>query len=168
MLFNARRSGAIREVDVDTVISPAQNDLPQFPADSIKASLARLEQLLAGMTPQGSDTRLFAALDVALRELHARVRVHHAESSISSADDAQKIPPECLEELTRLSSEHSTILGYVDRIIRTVDSMADRPPEDRDVFFARVREVIAVLRRHEAEEDRVFSLALWRDTGGES
>jgi hypothetical protein len=28
--------------------------------------------------------------------------------------------------------------------------------------------LIAVLRRHEAEEDRLFYLAFWHDTGGEA
>ena len=37
-----------------------------------------------------------------------------------------------------------------------------------DVFVLRVRELIAVVRRHDAEEDRLFTLAIWHDTGGES
>ena len=60
------------------------------------------------------------------------------------------------------------MLGQLDRLIRTADSVVDRPVEDTDVFFLRMRELIATLRRHEAEEDRLVSLAVWRDTGGES
>ncbi len=40
--------------------------------------------------------------------------------------------------------------------------------EDKEVFVLRGRELLAMLRRHEAEEDRLFYLAVWRDTGGES
>ena len=60
------------------------------------------------------------------------------------------------------------ILAKLDRLVRDVDSMADRTLEDKEVFFLRGLELIALLRRHEAEEDRIFYLSLWRDTGGES
>jgi hypothetical protein len=46
--------------------------------------------------------------------------------------------------------------------------MVDRTLEDKEVFVLRGRELLAMLRRHEAEEDRLFYLAVWRDTGGES
>ena len=60
------------------------------------------------------------------------------------------------------------MIGMLDRLIRPVDSMADRPLEDKEVFLLRVRELISMIRRHCAEEDRLFYLAVWHDTGGES
>ena len=71
-------------------------------------------------------------------------------------------------EQARLRTEHSTILGMLDRIIRSTDALGDQTVEDKDVFFLRVRELLATVRRHEAEEDRLFYLAVWRETGGES
>ncbi len=60
------------------------------------------------------------------------------------------------------------MLGALDRLIRASESMAFHALEDQDVFFLRVREVIALIRRHEAEKDRLLDLAIWRETGGES
>lgn len=136
--------------------------------ESIKAVLSQLEALLDHADAASSTPKHFPALGEALRRLHARVRIHHAESQLSTGETAAPIPAEYLEELKRLSEEHSCILGMCDRIVRCIDSMADRPVEDREVCVARIRELIAVLRRHECEEDRLFYLALWRDTGGES
>jgi hypothetical protein len=55
----------------------------------------------------------------------------------------------------------------LDWLTRRVDAIADSTLEDKDVFLLRTRELIAVLRRHVAEEDRLFYLSVWRDTGGE-
>ncbi|MBI4718865.1 MAG: hypothetical protein HY763_13750 [Planctomycetes bacterium] len=136
--------------------------------DSIKGSLNAIEAFIddGGGT---TDATFYVRLAEMLRTLHGRIRIHHAATCLSaSGDTTEPLPPECIEELTRLSGEHSAILGHLDRLVRAVDSMHDRPQEDRDVFFLRLRELIAIVRRHEAEEDRVFYLALWRDTGGES
>ncbi len=136
--------------------------------DSIKAALFQLEALLNQTDVTAASPKHYAALGEILRRLHARVRLHHAESQLSTGESTAPIPPEWLDELKRLSEEHSCILGMCDRIVRCIDSMADRPVEDRDVCIARIRELVAVLRRHECEEDRLFTLAMWRDTGGES
>ena len=85
-----------------------------------------------------------------------------------TSEEFQKLSPELAEEVKRLREEHPIILGKLDRMIRLVDSMPDRTLEDKEVFFLRGNELIALLRRHEAEEDRLFHLAVWRDTGGES
>ena len=125
--------------------------------------------MLAEATDGRSEGSYFEPLGRELKQVHARVRAHHAADYLeASGSPAPVIPPELVEEWKRLRGEHTHLFGQLDGLIRHVDSMADRPVEDRDVFFLRVRELIAVLRRHEAEEDRILDIALYRDTGGES
>lgn len=140
---------------------------------SIKASLKVIEQLLDGAASsccavdRQFDAEFFESLGEELRRLHARMRVHHAVERLDEQKQAGN-SPELVREVDRLEAEHSTIFGKLDRLVRQVDSMADRPLEDKEVFFLSGRELIALLRRHEAEEDRIFYLSVWRDLGGES
>lgn len=134
----------------------------------LRDTLHKIENLLVHSTAQASSAAYLNTLGDGLRELHARVREHHAASRLTESEDGTHIAPEYLDALTKLSDEHSHLLGMLDRLVRIVDSMPDRQIEDRDVFFLSIRELIAVLRRHEAEEDRLFALSMWRDTGGES
>ncbi len=143
--------------------------------DSIRASLDVLEAMLdeasAGRATGDLmfDGGYFETIGTELRRLHARLRIHHAARLIASPDDpAGPLPPELSEDLDRLRAEHPRILGQLDLLVRSVGTMADRPLEDKEVFVMRMRELIAVLRRREAEEDRLFYFAIWRDTGGES
>jgi len=103
-----------------------------------------------------------------LGRLHARIRMHHAAICLEAGGGGEPLPPELAGERDRLVSEYTAILGLLDVIIRSGDAISDRPIEDKDVFFLRVYELIAVLRRHMAEEDRLFYLAVWREIGGES
>lgn len=146
---------------------------PQHPTrprtdDSIKASLGLLEVMLDHAADRMFDADFFEELGTELRRLHARMRIHHAAEYAGSAPTADLVPPELSEEWNRLRAEHPIFLGQLDRLIRSVDSMADRTLEDKEVFLLRGRELIAMLRRHEAEEDRLFYLAVWHETGGES
>ena len=147
---------------------------PQFPArhgtdDSIKASLNLLEAMLDNAADRMFDADFFDEVGTELRRLHARMRIHHAAEYAGAAPAiADLVPPELSEEWNRLRAEHPVFLVQLDRLIRCVDSMADRTLEDKEVFFLRGRELIAMLRRHEAEEDRLFYLAVWHETGGES
>ena len=135
--------------------------------DSIHACLSLLEGMLDRAPDHMFDTRYFEEVRRELRRLHARVRIHHAADCVQGAEGPDKgMAPDLQEELKRLWAEHPNILGALDRLIRSMDAMADRTLEDKDVFLLRGRELIAVLRRHEAEEDRVFYLSVWRDTGG--
>ena len=146
--------------------SPSRS--PQSAEDSIKASLKLLERLLDKPGDRMFDPGYFAAVGGQLRRLHARIRIHHAIGQLDVGTFTAEVPPELTDELHRLHAEHATIIGQLDRLIRSVDSMADQSLEDKEVFTLRGRELIALLRRHEAEEDRLFYLSIWRDTGGES
>ncbi|MFQ5494657.1 MAG: hypothetical protein ACE5EX_04685 [Phycisphaerae bacterium] len=134
--------------------------------DTTEASLAALETLFDRAAGDMLDSEIFEAIEAELRRLHARIRIHHSADQILANQD--QFGPELAEELNRLRSEHPTIIGLLDRLIRLAESIPDRTLEDKEVFILRGREVIAFLRRHEAEEDRLFYLSVWRETGGES
>ncbi len=129
---------------------------------TIKSGLAQLDEIIA---IQGTGAIYYETLAESLRMLHVLVRKHHAIDMLSCP---LNIPPQCTQDFNRLRGEHTEILGKLDRLVSVVDSMADQAAEDQDVFFFRLRELIAIVRRHEAEEDRLFALSLWHDTGGES
>ena len=147
---------------------------PQSPAPSdgtrsctVKLILNNLQELFAESPQRQHEGTYFEELAEGLRGLHAQIRIHHSADHF--CPDATVSPsPELMDEVSRLAKEHPIILGKLDRVIRTVESMADRTLEDKEVFFLSGLEVIALIRRHEAEEDRIFFLAIWGETGGES
>ncbi len=137
--------------------------------DSFREILAALERILGNAPRPDADPPDYLLLDTELRKLHVRFRSHQAADFFNpQTNPAVAAAPQLGDEFTRLSAEHSRILGLLDWLIRRIDAMPERPVEDRDVFLLRLREMIAVLRRHEAEEDRLFLITLWHDTGGES
>ena len=135
---------------------------------SIADSVNRLETLLDRGAGCLADGECFEALGKEMRLLHARLRAHHAVDQLTVAQRAAEIPAEYSDQVERLWAEDSDMIGTLDRLIRGVDSMGDMPLEDKEVFVLRSRELIATIRRHTAEEDRLFHIAVWRDTGGES
>ena len=141
--------------------------LRRSPEDSFKDSLTALEAILEREGNRVSEPGCCARLGDELCRLHARFRAHDAAGYFSSVDPVEVIHPELVTEVNRLRGEHGTILGQLDWLVRSAGSIADRASEDQEVFLLRLRELVAVLRRHEAEEDRVFFLTMWRETGGE-
>jgi hypothetical protein len=139
----------------------------QYSRESIAASTDQLEFLIDTAPATGFDIDYVESLEEALRRMHARFRIHRARD-LDAAESERQLPPELVETQDRLREEHTALLGHLDRLIRSVPSMADRPHDDNEVFILRVRELIAILRRHLAEEDRLLYLALWHDTGGEA
>lgn len=137
------------------------------PDEAIKLSLSRIEEMVDA-AEHSTDPDVFDLLDEEFHRLHARIRIHHAADCLSSSDHGPMVPTEWVQEWKRLREEHPRLLGQLDWLLRHIECLADQPVEDREVFVLRVRELIAVLRRHDAEEDRLFALALWHETGGES
>ena len=137
--------------------------------DAIRDALSRLELFLPESLDDGLDSDQLESLCGHLRKLHAVIRMRHAAVRIEMASPGvPPLPPELVDERHRLCEEYFAFLGQIDRLLRSVETFLHAPPEDTDVFVLRVRELIASLRRHEAEEDRLFYLAVWRDIGGES
>ena len=139
------------------------------PNETVRASLERIEELAIAVEPEDIfEPDRLAALCDELRQLHARIRMHHAAGFLSGSGAMEALPPELADERCRLAAEYLPMLGQLDRILRTSDSILDRSVEDKEVFVLCVRELFAVVQRHIAEEDRLFYLAVWRDVGGES
>ena len=142
-------------------------ELGRADSNCITAALDQLEALINEVQDRLFDQERADVLSEHLRRLHAQIRIHCADDLHDNAG-RETFPPELIEGQRRLRGEHPLLLGQLDRLIRSVDSMPDRPPEDNDVFILGVKELIATLRRHLAEEDRLLYIALWHDTGGES
>ena len=137
--------------------------------ETVRDSLECIEELVLAVEPEDIfEPDRFATLCDELRQLHARIRMHHAAGFLAGSAAMEALPPELADERNRLASEHMPILGQLDRILRLSDSILDRSLEDKEVFVLCVRELYAVVRRHLAEGDRLFYLAVWRDVGGES
>jgi len=143
---------------------------PQPAAEgSILPLLPSLEELMKHASSRINERGYFAKLGEELRRLHAGLRIHHTSGFRRGSHDATvNTPPELVEVLASLTAERPTILGNLDRLTRASEQVGDQSLEDRDVFILRVKELIAMLRRHQAEEDRLFHTAVWQDTGGES
>jgi hypothetical protein len=153
---------------MNVITSDTPAGLRPSPDESIKHILLHLDELLVVVPDLGPDANYFTTLADEFKYLHTRIRAHHAADCLQTPNGPRVLPAELTEEWDRLRDEHARILGMLDWLIRHVDSMADQSTEDKDVFILRVREIIAVLRRHDAEEDRLYAIALWHDTGGES
>ena len=152
-----------------TMTTQRKFDGNQIGGDLLLSSVRELERVMGPPGAKPHPPTDFDAMGEALRRLHAQVRIHGATEVIPGHSDPAVPPhPEVAEDLSRLRDEHTAILGQLDRLIRVVDTMSDRAPEDKEVFFMRARELAAIVRRHLAEEDRLFVIAEWRDTGGES
>ncbi len=150
---------------------PAQNSNSTSSAtfdDALKESIASLNELVNASADRLVDDEFFTDVADDLGVLHARFRAHAATDLFGAAREAtDSFPLELSGDLERLRGEHQHILGQLDVLVRSVEWISQRTLEDKDVFVLRARELIAVLNRHVAEEDRLFYLALWRDTGGE-
>jgi len=152
-----------------TIPRDASAERPFASAESISSSIVEIETILQRANVALVDDACYGKLRIALMQLHARVRSHHAADCLTASDMSDGvIPPEYLDTLERLREEHMLIVGRLDRLIRSIEALAAQPVEEAEVFFLRIRELIATLRRHEAEENNLFAGAMWRDTGGES
>lgn len=113
-------------------------------------------------TPQTAET-----LNSHLTTLHARFRQHAGQNWVH--DDGAKglISPDLSGPAERLRDEHALIITRLDLLIREVELLDGWTDEERDVYFLKIQELIAFLRRHEAEENLMTYRSTWYDTGGE-
>lgn len=141
---------------------------PRTPDSLIKISLQRMDDLLVTLSVP-LYTGPCRRLGEELRQLHARFRAHDATCRLDpeSMTVTMEHRPELNSELRRIRAEHPHMMGLCDWLTRYVDSIANQSEEDQEVFLLRVRELIAVFRRHEAEEDRIYYRSAYEENGGE-
>lgn len=136
-------------------------------AVSVQSALDRIERRMDRLADAAAEDS-FAELTEDLRALHAQLQSNHAAKYLGDTFvDMERAAPEMVETLRRLRDEHAALIGQLDRTIRAADAAAAGLPEDQVVFMLRVREITAIARRRDAEEDRLLHVAMWRDTGGE-
>ena len=135
--------------------------------ESVLAAADALDALMQDALERLVDPEFAESLSEQLRVLHARFRTHTA-ADIRARDEGLEIAPHLVDDFKRLREEHVSVLGSLDRLIRSTESIGDASLEDKEVFVLRVIELIATLRRHMAEDDRIFYFSMWQDIGGES
>jgi hypothetical protein len=145
--------------------TPAANSANSSPLES---ALGPLERLLESTWREDFGGAGMEELAERLRGLHALLRRHEAAQQLFTAQRIGEASPQHADELRRLLGEHTALIGMLDRLVRQLESVPSQSLEDKEVFYLRGRELFAVLRRHGAEEDRLFFSSLWQETGGES
>lgn len=138
----------------------------------VKASTGELLSMIEqGLdhAPQSFETRSSAKQFKRLLDaLHAKLRRHHAAGALSMdpSDGPRSLgATDC--RVLRLNAEHSTMLGMLGHLCAECYAVSGQPPDEQELFILRARELIAVFRRHKAEEDLLYYQTVWRDVGGE-
>ena len=152
-----------------TIPSESESQAHRNERATVETWLRIIEERVDRAADQMAEEAYFAQLGEDMRNLHARLRIHHTQGFRGECVESEvSTRPELVDTLSRLMAERPRILGDLDRLIRASGSIADRALEDRDVFILRVKELMAFLRRHQAEEEQLLFLTAWHDTGGES
>ncbi|RJP31580.1 MAG: hypothetical protein C4547_15335 [Phycisphaerales bacterium] len=147
--------------------TPLDQDALRDSAPTIGTLLAELERTLNQADDVFDDERVVSRLRETLRRLHGRLRQHHAAGVWTLGDEGTFSSPELTGAAARLLEEHACMLGMLDRILRWMDTAATGQLDEQNVCALRIRELIATVRRHEAEEESLFYRSVWMDQGGE-
>lgn len=134
---------------------------------TVRSAVQRIEDLLSSNAACLNTEGFFSDLECELRTLHPRMRTLHPPGGRTAPEDPSWRIAELSEDLQRLTDEHTGMVGCLDRLIRGVASIASQAGEDQTVFLLKVRELLATIQRHIAEEERTLYLSEWHDTGGE-
>ncbi|MHC5110163.1 MAG: hypothetical protein ACYTHJ_09830 [Planctomycetota bacterium] len=120
--------------------------------------------------PQGDfDTDSLEILCDNFTKLHAQLRIKHASLFIKDTRfEKEIVPPEQARQWKKLHGEYMPVMGMIDRMLRSAESVMDRDASDAELLFLRMCEIVAMMRRHLAEEDYLVCRANWDDIGGES
>ena len=104
---------------------------PRTTQVSMNDALASIEERIECMPDHLFDNEYFDGLEVDLRRFHAQLRAHHAAAAYhAGGESVSQLSPEYADQIARLHSEHSSILGMLDRLIRSVETMCEQPLED--------------------------------------
>jgi len=131
--------------------------------------IAEIERLAALWLDAGVDPESLKHMRSVLSALHAQVRVLHAGGCLQKSQAGiDALPPEQARDWTRLSNECFAILGLIDRVLQCTASVLQYGEAEEELLLLRVREIVAIVKRHIAEEENLLYRAVWQDVGGES
>jgi hypothetical protein len=130
--------------------------------------VGRIQELESWLERTDRSPAWAAKLSSMLLEVAERLREHfggEAESSVFVA---------LSEEHPRFSTKITQLIGEHPRILRLFGAAADRAASlvagstpEYDALSAQARAAVAMLRRHEAEENEMIMNAYWDDLGGQ-
>ena len=117
--------------------------------------------------PEGvCDAARLEAFCDSFRRLHARIRMRQAATYINGPEDLSC--PGHVRDWTRLREEYHPLMGMIDRLIRSVEANLASGVFDDELLYLRMKEIVAITRRHIAEEEHLFASGVWDEIGGES
>lgn len=79
--------------------------------------------------------------------------------------DLVETHPRLSGQLDKLVGEHSQMLVEIEGAIGRADALTSPEPFELREFNARIQMLIAMIRRHEAEENELVLRAYWRESG---
>lgn len=140
-------------------------------ADIERASTAELLELItAAMEKPAQTFESHASIKQFKRLLdvwHARLRRHHAAGTLSVETEGINGAMSSDPRSARLCAEHSTMLGMLGRLCEQCYAVSSLSADEQELFVLSVLELVAIFRRHKAEEDLLYYQKIWRDIGGE-
>jgi len=143
------------------------NEGPKRP--NVRPMIAEVERLSSLWFDDGVDPESLKQMRSVLFALHAQVRVLHAAGCLQKSQaGTDALPPEHARDWTRLSNECFAILGLIDRVLQSTESVLQYGEAEEELLLLRVCEVVAIVKRHVAEEENLLYRAVWQDVGGES
>jgi hypothetical protein len=146
---------------------------PPVPAEPVpfetesKQRIQDEHRWLAELVGALESTRDLARVRVQLAELASMLRSHFEleEGEGGLHDVVGEQAGHRLAALQRLMAEHAEILVQVEQLRIAVGDCLDGPVRR---VLSSVGELVARLRRHEADEEELFADAFWSDLGGRS
>lgn len=136
---------------------------------NVRPMIAEIERLSDVWFDDGVAPESLKHMRSVLSALHAQVRVLHAAGCLQkSQTGVDALPPEQARDWTRLSDECFAILGLIDRVLQSTGSVLQYGEAEEELLLLRVREIVAIVKRHIAEEENLLYRAVWQDVGGES
>jgi hemerythrin-like domain-containing protein len=132
--------------------------------DSCLTTVAELEALLDHVVEDGAPW--LARVREVLPRLADALRAHFASEEAGPLFRA--LPqefPHLTDRLRRLRDEHTPLLEQVAAMEERAAGLEEPEAYDLRELSGRLQLMVAVLRRHEAEEDEVILSAYWQEAG---
>lgn len=129
-----------------------------------KRLLTALEERLE--VPTGQHGAWAAGVAGAIVPLLENLRVHFTnEEQGCLHTEVPVMAPHLAARCTELLKEHAVIVQGFERSLERLGLLSEEHIGDPQAVAARIRMVVATLRRHEAEENELIMSAFWEDLG---